>query len=533
MPMTSPPKRRGGGGPLDPGDEIFANPFVPNVAALIALPIGVAGATSAQPEGWEVYVNTLRCKWRLRTTAVAPVAFEIVTSTSDPTRQWWREDCGGAPGSNPWLNQLAWVVSPAGNDEALGTAAAPLLTFAEFERRLRGARLNAVFTVQALGALAAIEADVDLGPLGMLVIDGNLGAVAHPGVPPAPWPAGVQLAAAAAYTAANVAGQQFAIVDVLVPALFDWTPYVGARVRCSPNAFPHAAGPLDRCTFIVESVNPAGGGNNTARVTIPNGLDVYDPLGPVMTWLVPLNNDFLYAELLPDSGPVVLDITKQAGATLPSVNITGFNVSAPAAVPVTLEVRAQVPTALFNPAFGRPVFFGCTMNVMQSYEPLLFWECGFVNPGAECQISGKNGHEMTQLSCCGFLAMNVATWNCSYTANLWQASQLRPQPGFHDFPVYNGFFDQVGDNQIVVSVPGVSVAAAGALFGVGANRGLYVMTNGFHMSYVIAPTLNVGGVSEFRVMGVEYTWAANVPFPDVALVYPVTVHDVSIFPQTV
>jgi hypothetical protein len=213
---------------------------------------------------------------------------------------------------------------------------------------MRGAQLDAIYSIQVLGDQVGMNQVVDLGPNGMLVIDGNPGAIPHPGVPPAPWPAAVNVAAIGGYTPINIVGQEWAIIDVDTPPGFDWTPYLNARVRCSPNPFPHAAGPLDRCQFHVAVVNPAGGGNNTARISIPNGFDPYDPLLPGLTGLVPQNGDFLLAEQLPNSGPVMLDVSKEAGPVLPSVNMVGFTFSLPAAAPVQ---RVRLASLLFLARF--------------------------------------------------------------------------------------------------------------------------------------------------------------------------------------
>jgi hypothetical protein len=515
--LNFPAKRRPGGGPLDPGADTVDNPSVANLAALAALNVIPAGANSALPEGWEVYVETMRCKWRLRATAVAPVAFEIVTSTANPTRQWWREDCE-ASDANPWLNQLAWAVNPAtGNNEAVGTAVAPLASYAEFGRRMRGAVLNASYSVSFLGAVAAIDVSgFELGPLGMLVLDGNAGATVA-----AAWPAGVTLAAIAGYTAPNPAGPEAAIVDVAVPALFDWTPYVGLRVRCSPNAFPHAAGPLDRCTFEVLQVNPAGGGNNTARINVPNGFDPYDTLLPGLTGLVPQNGDFLFCEDLPRSGPISIDITKQNGATLPSVNVTGFDVRAAAGVPI--RIRCLVPEALANPDFGKPIFFGCLVRTTQVSGSANFWVCLFDNPGGAMLAQGDNIEQNRLVfTCCGWLNVNMTLTNCVVNTGLMEAGGFVLR-GFNRFVGANGFFDNVGFTALNVDQPGTFLQSSGATYGDTNARGLYVTTPGFLWTYDFAPAVNAGGLSEFRVLGVEYTWGLNLPYPAAATVEVVAI----------
>lgn len=526
MPMTSPPKRRGGGGPLDPGDELFTDPTVANLAALVALPVGVSGATTAMPEGWEVYVQTLRTKWRLRTTAVAPVAFQILTSTSDPTRQWWREDCE-ASDANPWLDQLAWTVNPAtGNDEALGTAAAPLLSLAEFSRRMRGARCDAAYSLSVLGNVTGITLEIHLGPNGMLVVDGNLGAVVAPA-----WPANVQCAAVASYTPPNAALQQYAIIDVDTPPLFDWTPYVGLRVRFSDVPFPHANN-LDRGEFIVELVNPALGGNNTARISLPNNCDVYAAGGPALTGAVPNDTDFLLCEVLPRSGPIRADITKEFGPVITNLNITGFDI-ADLGIGTSVSVRFQsVNNASPFGVYGNPTIYGCTAALLAAEGAVAFWECGFTNPGANGELSG-DGSNLMAFWACAFLNYAARYANCRYTSCLWQVSILDFAPGFHHFVGPCCWSDNAGVDTMTVFNPGVHIRSVNQMFGNQNGHAINIESPGLDWVYQVAPTINALDATEFRVMGVEYTWAANLPYPDAGLVYPATVHDVAIFPLTV
>lgn len=505
-------------------------PAIANLAALALFDVGT-GLTQL-PAGAEVYLLSLRCPLRLIKYAAAPPAlipFQTFTVLAggviDPLQQWMRLDCESAPDANPWLPQLAWQIGPVGNDEALGTAAAPLATFVEFTRRMRGARLNAIYTVDIQVAQAGLVSDFELGPLGMVVIDGNNGATVA-----AAWPAGVQVAAIGGYTAPVPGGPQYAIVDVDTPPGFDWTPYVGLRVRCSPNAFPHAAGPLDRCTFIVASVNPAGGGNNTARVSIPNGFDAYDPLLPGLTGLVPQNGDFLLCEdLIITGGPVVIRVQKELGAVLPSVNIIGFTIQGPAVTPTSLQIVASIPGADTAPQFGLPIIFGCLLNITQIRHPIQVWESGFIGLAGPLQIGGYNSvTAMVYMQNCLFPLMQGQSSNCQFTSCLWQATLWNLMPGLNRFIGNNGFFDLVGATALTVPQAGAFVYSEDDLFGNGNDRGLNVTSPGF--SWVFqggGPNINAGGALEFRILGVEYTWALNLPYPVAA-----TTEDVTIQPFT-
>jgi hypothetical protein len=522
--LTIPRKRRGPSGPNDDPDQTFSNPSVPNLAALVALAIGVSGTTTALPEGWSVFVETLRCKWRLRTTAVAPVLFEILTSTSDPTRQWWREDCE-ASDANPWLPQLAWQIGPGGNDEALGTPAAPLATFREFERRMRGSVMNAVYTVDVRVALGGIDGDYEFGPLGMLVIDGNDGAA-----PAAAWPALVRVDAAIGYIAPVPAGPEYAIIIANAVQLADWTPYVGLRVRCSTAAvFPHPAGPLDICEFWVLSVNPAGGGNNTARITLPNHFDPYDPTLPAMTGGVPAPGDFLLAENLLVSGPIVLRAKKTPGATVPTVNVVGFAIQEPGPVSTTIQLESSVPRANAAFVYGYPIIYGCDIIPERLRNPMsvrVSKVSAWIGP---TEIGGPNWSDVVQFVDCGFLQMQGQSANASFDNCVWEACLWSFMPGINRFYHNSGFFNTAAAYAIVVPQPGAFVYSEDDLFGDGSAGGINIEVPGFSWAYQGGgPTINAGGAVEFRVLGANYTWAINLPYPAAA-----TVENVSIIPFTV
>lgn len=522
----NPPPRRGGSGPVDNGLllELNAENGVANQAALVALQVGTAGTDSWLPDGTDVWVATYRCKWRLRTTAVPVVANEIATSTTDGTRQWWRLDPGGAPDANPWLPQLAWSIAPTGNDEALGTAAAPLLTFPEFVRRMKGARMDGAYSVSVLGNQARMTMQVYLGPDGMLVIDGNAGAVVAPA-----WPATVQGDAAAAYVGPNAAGQEYALVtvDPVLNPGFDWTPYVGLRVRFSDIAFPHANN-LDRGEFVVLLANPGALGNNVARVSVPNNCDVYATGGPALTGAVPNNLDYLLAEALPFSGDVMLDVTKELGATLTVVNLTGFSVSNPA-IGANVKVKLNSGGSSAVGDFGNVTFYGCVANVIQSQGSVAYWECLVPNPGTTSQYTGDSANLLAFVDC-GFLNNQAEATNVRFTSCVWENGSLDFQPGYIEFMGPVAFFDLAFGSAMTVLSPGVSVRSGGFVFGLGNPHALVVETAGFWWTYNAGtpPTCNAGvPLGEFRVLGVEYTWAVNLPYPAAA-----TVEDVAIRPLT-
>ncbi len=523
--MTLPAKRRLGAGPLDQSGQTFENPSVLNLAALALLNVAPEGVNSSLPEGWEVYVQSKRAYFIKRTSAVAPVAQVIVASTVTAGVQWWRKDCDASDG-NPWVGQLAWAVNPAtGNDENVGTPASPLASVPEFIRRLRGAKLNAIYSLSILGNVDADGIDLgelDLGPNGMVVIDGNAGATPAAGAPPAPWPAGVTVAAIGGYTAPVPGGPEYAIITANVATLADWTPYVGCRVRCSGAAFPHPAGALDRCTFYVIQVNPAGGGNNTARITIPNGFDPYDPLMPGLTGLVPLNGDFLYAEDLPQGGRLQGEISKEFGAVLPSVNVVGLNLT-DATGDAPLQLRARVPSAIAAPMFGKPTVFGCIVDAHKVAGSMQLWEIRFANPGGGLLIQGDNiENDRIDVSHSAFDNVNPTTSNVLINNTLFEGCVWTPR-GFNRMAGANGMFDNPGGTAINVDQPGTRIQSSGTTFGDTLARGLYVTVPDFVWVYDVAPAVNAGGVSEFRVLGAEYTWGANLPYPAAATVEMVAI----------
>lgn len=104
---------------------------VPNVAALSALPI--VGLTT----GALVYVNSLKDFYRLDTASVAATdATNFMVVATSGAGRWFRQVLGSAE----WATTLTWFIDPAaGNNESSGaTVGAPLRTWSELERRLRG-----------------------------------------------------------------------------------------------------------------------------------------------------------------------------------------------------------------------------------------------------------------------------------------------------------------------------------------------------------------------------------------------------------
>lgn len=120
-----------GGSPVPPvsGDALLA---VPNIAALIALD------TTTIDDGGVVAVKSVMDTWMLdKTSTLAPDGITVVPASGGGN--WLRMEIP----SQKWLLQPTFYIDPlTGNDENTGlTAGVPLLTFAEWKRRV-GTRLE-------------------------------------------------------------------------------------------------------------------------------------------------------------------------------------------------------------------------------------------------------------------------------------------------------------------------------------------------------------------------------------------------------
>ncbi len=508
MPLTLPVWRRGPSGVPDPLAEIELNPSVANEAALVAIQVGIATTPATYiPDGLDVYVATYRCKWRLRTTAVPPVANQIATSTTQPTRQWYRLDPSCTDGSGPWSALIdCTVIAATGNDENAGTPAAPIRTVDEWCRRMKGARLDAgQYTLHVTGNSPAIEVLQDFGITGNVVIDFT------PGITPA-----VPVRVVGAFAAVNVAGQEFCTVTDANPA-FDWTPHIGRRVRTvAPSAQVGVV-------FVVEQVNPGGAGNNVARITQPALFDpTVSPAALNEFALIAL--DTLQIEILPTLAGAVLrpnKLTAEAGnrlcLTLMAAHITG---ALPDSAQLQIDSRGsgQYPEEQFAPV----IVYGCILNCQNITDSGQIWSCSvpaFCHATGKAGGSGASGFPLA-FRCCAFGdAVTVGTIypsNASFHQCIWENAHLEAQPGGLVFTGNNGWWDEAAYAINVAQAPGVSMVAFGALFGAAMGGGILVDTPGTFITYPVAgpaPSINAGGANEMRILGVPVLYAA-LPFTD-------------------
>lgn len=148
-----------------------AGPLVPAEVATIA-ELSALGVNEL-PQGWSVFVRSLRQFCCIFTSTLLPVANQIIAS-QDPTKLWFAQPypTGSA---NPWASQVAWQVNAVtGSNENTGGPGSPLATYAEFERRLAGTTLAVQYTVSftsAAGLVGGLDVTADLGPGGSLVLD--------------------------------------------------------------------------------------------------------------------------------------------------------------------------------------------------------------------------------------------------------------------------------------------------------------------------------------------------------------------------
>jgi len=224
---------------------LWAVTTVNNLTELAALDV------TGWPSGWLVYVKSLKCNWLLRQSTAAVVTGEVINAITAGC-QWWRQVSGNEY-SNPWVDTPNWYVNETtGNDEATGADSThPIKTISELQLRLLGGRINQLTQVYLQSNLTKCHLSINVGSNGQLIINGS----------PAVVDTGVSYTVNS-YTAP--AGNEGAILKVNG---IDFTGYVGKRIRFT-------SGPCSKGWCWIHKVNPAGGGTDTARITIPYVDDV-------------------------------------------------------------------------------------------------------------------------------------------------------------------------------------------------------------------------------------------------------------------
>jgi hypothetical protein len=301
---------------------------VPNIAALMLL--GVAAPDL-------IWVESVLCYWhRLPASVLAVDGITVVAAIGGGN--WERIVPTTAP---DWLTQDAWVVDPlTGDDENLGDAAAPLLTFDELDRRIStgSLRSSTTVTVPAGATVSSINLSVDNG-------DDTLSIVGTPTV--------VYTGVIDTYTDRNHATPVAShLTDA---AIADFTPYVGMRLRVTSGS---SAGAI----AWIASANPGGAGLNVARVSRFGSVPAAATSVPAA--VVPTHGTPYVIETLPivndcrvrmrNTAPGYSVITAQVGVNISSLSFQGDNASR-----ITVE-----PNPLFSILLD-----GCSFDAALSSTP--------------------------------------------------------------------------------------------------------------------------------------------------------------------
>ena len=481
---------------VDAVAALMEDAYVPNEAALVTLPVGLATSGDGQADGWEVYVASYRTKFRLLTTSVPPVANVIVPSLAQPTRQWWRLAPETAAQDGAWSGQTDWYVNPIGGaDENPGTVALPLRTIDEFFRRFEGTKLESSYRVYSAGPADVLLVTSDIGEDGFLVLDFLPGATTLAST----------TVAIGGFIDVNVPGQEYCLLTSANP-LFDWTPYVGHEcITVAPSA-------VLGVRFGVMEANPEGiPGVATARITRPCSFDIFATGIPVLFNQVLLAGDTIR----------ILDLAIVNGATLqPRKAFTPFGI--PLSITLancnltggTNSVELNVGTAGgLYPGTGGVITYGCTLDVIQIQGCQGVWAC-LVTTQGNVLMNGE-GQNVVDAQRCGF-GLTTAPGICSLSTNevvltdcCYQRSQLLARAGLTTLVGDNGFFDAPG-RAIVMDTAGVFIETWGEVFGQNLTGGILITVPNVAYVYDVGtpPTVNAGGAAEMNIVGVPVLYVA-------------------------
>jgi hypothetical protein len=239
---------------------------VANIAALSAL-----GASSPDL----VWVESLRCYWHRRPTSTATVDGITIVAAVGGGR--WERIV--ATTAQDWQAQATWYLdSTVGLDENPGTAALPLATFTELERRLSTGPLQQATTVWVgeNSSYNETSLEVDLGNLTSTTL--SLRGVPHT----------LATDTFTAVTTRDHVTPEGTLIEGTT--IVDWSPWENFRIRVTSGAASGAVA-------WVAAANPDGAGLDVARTSIFAATT--DPLGPVVTETEPTAGETFVMEELP------------------------------------------------------------------------------------------------------------------------------------------------------------------------------------------------------------------------------------------
>jgi hypothetical protein len=317
--------------------------------------LAVLAALTTEASGY-VYVNTLLCFWKRNTTSVlTPDGITIVAAVGGGN--WERIVSTTA---FDWLSQAVWYINPvAGNDENIGSVAAPIATFIELNRRISvgSIRQNTTINIPAGTTISSANLEVDTG--GFLLTINGVVATSYTG-------------SVNVYTErSHITPEASLLTDNI---LTDYTPYVGTRIRTTSgtSAIAWFAG-----------VSPGGVGVNVAAVSRFGGVPNLGT-GAIPAMVVPVHNVSYVIETLPII--TKLSITQKSSppaslATQVAIQIKNI------AIGGATDSRFSITTA----ALSGVNIDGCSLDCYSTYR------CGLVPNITRSKIGGpiNNQHLFT------------------------------------------------------------------------------------------------------------------------------------------
>ncbi len=478
---------------LPPSELVGAFRSVPNLAQLALFQPG--NTANGYPDGFPIWVVSLRAWFTLETSAFAPVAFERVNS-AEAGRQWCRQLPSYALGAgNPWLSQTQWYIGGGGaSDENPGTITLPIATLAEWLRRVGESELNAIYTLHvALPFIGTASMSPRVGVNGMVVVDCQ---------PSITSPAQTVCAAFTDIAAPPIpAGSEYALIQG-APG-WDWTAHVGLRTRVVDQVTGATLG-----IFWVEEVSPGLLANDWARITRPCLTDLgVNP--PALAAVVPIAGNLLVVE---NPGTVISDTILSPRTS--RANTCGI---------IVANATFSSPIALQAPIFNNILLYGCQLFVSVNGNGQL-WACSANVTTGVLDLIGNSPEQPLLVNRCGFghgvhaFVTHVA--NCVLDNTIFQASQLR----------HRAFGNIIGNDAIGIFDLGAGVAALSDadsgkltmqltancdLYGWsagGAMAGIFLQNPSSMITYAAAnpPTVATGEGAEIRNCAVATTYALGI-----------------------
>lgn len=194
------------------------------------------------------------------------------------------------PSSSPsgGSEQKTWFIDAAnGNDRNIGSSAAPLASFRQFQQRMRGVILEGLYTINIIGGLTELPIDFDIGATGYLDI------VFFPTVSLGPYTINT-------FTPANPGGTA-EIEKIQTVELATAAGLVNKRIR-------FLNGPATNCSaWVTEAL--VGYDDHTFQMTKPASFQ----RNQVWMDAVPVNGNTFVAETLPIVDSMSVHIRRHAG----------------------------------------------------------------------------------------------------------------------------------------------------------------------------------------------------------------------------